>query len=218
MPSIRAALSLLPAQCSIVARTSRFVASSTVVPTGTATLVPFGSGEGFAALAAGANAKSVMVSPVRQRHGALQHMIEFPDVAGPGVRPQLFHRGRRDGANFLAHRVGKNPEKMTGQQRNVLAPLAQRRQDNLHRVDPVIQIVPEFSLRNQSWECPRAWRRAAARRSGFPSCRRAAGTFRPATRAAAWPATAATFRRFHPAAASRRRPARICRAARRRRR
>ena len=47
------------------------------------------------------------------------------------------------------HVGGKFPKEMSGQQRDILPSLAQRRQHDLHGIDPVIEVMPEFSLRNR---------------------------------------------------------------------
>ncbi len=160
-----------------------------------------------------------MLSPLRQRDGALDDVFKFANIAGPGVRQQLIQRCRRDGANVLAqcsaaNRFRKCPASSAMSSR----PLAQWRQDNLHGVDPVIQIVPEFFRRDRFWNVGVRGAEQPHVRLGFPACRPAVENVRPATRAAAWPAIAGSFPRSHPAGACRRRPAQTCRVWRRRRR
>ena len=52
---------------------------------------------------------------IREGHGPLDDMGQFPDVAGPGMRQQLIQRGRRDGTNIAAHFHGIHPEEVAGE-------------------------------------------------------------------------------------------------------
>ncbi len=136
---------------------------------------------------------------VAQCHRPLNDVLEFPDIAGPGVRQQLIHCRRGDGADVIAHDGGKSAQEMSGQQRDVLPPFAQRRQNDLHCVDSVIQIVPEFSLGDGSGDVGMGGAEQPHVDLNFLRAAEPLKHFRPATRAAVWPATADSFPRFHPA-------------------
>ena len=85
----------------------------------------------------------------------------------------------------LAELLGRALEQTRDEQRNVLAPLAQRRQGDRERVEPVVEVVAEAPRRDLGGE-------VAMRGGDDPHvdatrrrCRRPAGTRRPAGRAAA---------------------------------
>src|SRR5262249_7760103 len=48
--------------------------------------------------------------------------------------------------NLLLELLGKFQQKLLGQQRNIVAPVAQSRQVHLHYVESVVQILAEFAL------------------------------------------------------------------------
>ena len=65
---------------------------------------------------------------VAQRHGVLDDVLELADVAGIVVLQQQASGGDREAADAAAVQLGELAQEVAHQQRNVLAPLAQRRQ------------------------------------------------------------------------------------------
>ncbi len=88
---------------------------------------------------------------VAQRRRSLNNVIEFPDIAGPCMGQQLLQRSRGDGADVFAQHGRKSAQEMPRQQGNISTAFAQRGQYDLNSIDPVIQIVPEFSLGYRLW-------------------------------------------------------------------
>ena len=79
-------------------------------------------------------------------HGQAPHeVLELADVAGPGMRLQPHHRLGRQRLQRQA--VGLRPrQEMLRQGRDVVDPLAQRRQAHGHHVQPIEQILAEQAL------------------------------------------------------------------------
>ncbi|MCY1399740.1 hypothetical protein D9M71_148030 [compost metagenome] len=75
--------------------------------------------------------------------GALQHVFQFAHVAGEAIVLQLLQGIRADPRGGQAAVAGKAPEHALGQQRDVLAALAQRRNPQLDDVQPVVQVLAE---------------------------------------------------------------------------
>ena len=149
-PSMRAALSLFPSHRSTVACTNRFVASFSVVPMG---MGMDDSSRKAAALfaapdAVGANAKSLIVSPMARATARCMTCSSSRTLPG-----QVCARNWSSAFGVIAEQFrpsspAKVRKEMLGEEWYVLAPLAQRRQHDLHRVDPIVQIMPEFSFRD----------------------------------------------------------------------
>ena len=79
----------------------------------------------------------------RQHHHGLDQVPELADVAGPGSLDQPLHRLGRDAAEGAVVRPGQLADEPADQQRDVLPPLAQRREVDVEHVEPVVQVVPE---------------------------------------------------------------------------
>src|SRR6266581_6164549 len=73
-------------------------------------------------------------------------ILELTDVAGEVERLQGLERRVGEALRLDAEFLGALGEEMAGQQRNVLAPLAQRRQAQADHVEAVEQIFPEQAL------------------------------------------------------------------------
>ena len=84
-----------------------------------------------------------------QRHGAPHFVGEFAHVARPVVEQQVLGGGLADPDARLAAFLLAPLEEVIEQQRNLLAPLAQRRNRQLHDVEAVVQVIAEPSLRDQ---------------------------------------------------------------------
>ena len=79
-----------------------------------------------------------------QNQRAFDDVAQFAHVAGPAVRQQFLPRAPGETFHALVHRRVKHFEKMFGQQQDVLVPLAQRRQAELHHVEAVKQILAKL--------------------------------------------------------------------------
>jgi hypothetical protein len=75
--------------------------------------------------------------------------FQLADVPRPGVGLQEHRRSLRDAAHPLLHLLGVLREEVFGQQRDVLAPLAQRRQVHRDDIDPIEQIFSKAAARDQ---------------------------------------------------------------------
>ena len=117
----------------------------------------------------------------------------------------------------LAVARGVAPQEVRGEQRDVLAPLAQRRQADLDGVDAEQQVLAEAAGRDLRAQVGVGRARSAARRRAACARSRRARTRRSAARAAAWPAAASgtlaiSSRNSVPPSASSKRPTRSARA------
>src|SRR5258708_20954605 len=78
-----------------------------------------------------------------EEDGALEDVLQLADVAGPRVGGQRGQRVVLDGPDVLLQpRVVLLPE-VLDEERNVLAPLAQGRQEDRHHVEPVEEVLAE---------------------------------------------------------------------------
>src|SRR5437868_4240043 len=82
--------------------------------------------------------------------GALDHMIHFPHVPWPVMLKQKLPGAGIKPAEGFAIPGAMLLQKMLRQQRNVLAPLPQRRHMNFDGVQPKKQILAESSSRHFS--------------------------------------------------------------------
>src|SRR5213078_2481593 len=80
-----------------------------------------------------------------QDGGALDRILQLPDVAGPRIAQHAFQRGRRE-PQRAAQLRRRAREEVLGQRRNVLAAIAQRRQGHLDHVETVEDILAEAPL------------------------------------------------------------------------
>lgn len=116
IPRTRAALSLLPPHCRIVASTKRLVASSTVVPMGMEIAGPSGVFDAAPTTPppVGLNENLVIVSPVASATARWMTCSSSRTLPGHEY-PQLIERGGRDGAHVFAHLRVTVSEKMLRQ-------------------------------------------------------------------------------------------------------
>ena len=121
-------------------------------------------------------------------------------------------RALGDVADVLAEFVREALQEVVGQQRDVLAPLAQRRNADLDDVQAVVQILAELAFGDGLLQIRRGSPRSRARRRAPPRCRRRGRSCAPAGRAAGPPAAWARCRRSRRGRWCRRRPSRTCRA------
>ena len=86
---------------------------------------------------------------LRHQDGALHGMIQLADVARPGVRQQRLDGALVEAGERLAVVLGMLPQEVRGQQRDVFAAVAQRRQADLDGVQAEQQVLAETGLRRR---------------------------------------------------------------------
>ena len=86
---------------------------------------------------------------LRQHHRALDDVLELTDVARPVVGDDLRQRAVAEAFHALAVLPGKALQEMRGERRHVALPTPQRGQRDVDHVEPIVQILAEFSLRDQ---------------------------------------------------------------------
>src|SRR5439155_18113384 len=79
----------------------------------------------------------------RQQDRALDRMIQLADVAGPSVAQQQLHRIGPEHRVRLVVTGRVETEKVRGEQRDVLTPIAQGGEPDFHGVEPEQQILTE---------------------------------------------------------------------------
>ena len=80
---------------------------------------------------------------LRHQHATLDRVIEFADVSGPRMIEQCLQSRRFERGDVLPIALRVLAQEVRGQRRDVLAPLAKRRQSNLDRVQAEEQVLPE---------------------------------------------------------------------------
>ncbi len=80
---------------------------------------------------------------VTQDDGPFDAVLQLADVPRPRMLHHNLHRLRRDLQAFPLQLPAVHREKVLHQQRNVLAAVPQRRDDDRKYVQPVIQVLPE---------------------------------------------------------------------------
>ena len=85
----------------------------------------------------------------RQRDVLPHDVVELANVAGPVARDEQLDGLRRVDLALLAALGGNLPQEMLDEQRDVLAPLAQRGQVDVHDVEPVVEVFAERALDHQ---------------------------------------------------------------------
>ena len=91
-----------------------------------------------------------MRDPAAHDHRPLHHVAQLPDVARPPCGAQRVQRLRCEAVEVLAVGGGELVQEVLGQQRNVLAALAQRRQRDGEDVEAVVEVLAEPALARRS--------------------------------------------------------------------
>ena len=95
----------------------------------------------------------------RERRGLLDHVLELADVAR-ARRARRAARARPARASSRAPvRWAKRVEEVRGEERHVLAALAQRRDPERHHVEPVVEVLAEALLGDRAARGPGSSRR-----------------------------------------------------------
>src|SRR5262245_10660159 len=83
--------------------------------------------------------------PIGERAGALDHVLELPNVSGPAVLVERLRRGAiQSGHASLAEPL----QERLGQQPHIAGPFWQRRQADRDYVDAIVELFPELSARD----------------------------------------------------------------------
>ena len=97
----------------------------------------------------------------RKNRRALDDVLELAHVARPVVARRALEKRRRDARERLAELAPGLGEEVADEQRDVLAPLAQRRHGHREDVEPIVEIGPELAGRGAAAQ-------VAVRRSDQP--------------------------------------------------
>src|ERR1039458_8341621 len=89
---------------------------------------------------------------LRHNHGTLDCILQFADVAHPGLLLQLVHSRGSDSSDVLVHGESELAHEMFDERRNVFPTLAQRGQFDAEYVEPVKQVRTESALFNHGFE------------------------------------------------------------------
>ena len=110
----------------------------------------------FACRVVGDKSSGKISRPATQGRSAGQHVLQLADIAGPGLRRE--HSTASAGQRQMRPAVffGQACQKCSAEQRNVLAPIAQRRQPDRHHVQAIEQVLAELS-RRRSGPAGRGW-------------------------------------------------------------
>src|SRR5271170_4418387 len=87
-----------------------------------------------------------------ERHSTLHGVLKFADIPGPVIGLKPANRLGRQPFDRLLHRFSETLEEMPRQERNILAPLPQRRKLDWDNAQPIVQVLPKASLRNFLFE------------------------------------------------------------------
>src|SRR5439155_6645520 len=88
------------------------------------------------------------VAVAGERCGALDLVLELPDVSRPLEPHEERHRRRLDPGNPLSMALGGASQKALREERDVLASLAERRQPDRKSADAIVQILAERATRH----------------------------------------------------------------------
>src|SRR6266576_1279631 len=85
----------------------------------------------------------------REKHRAFNEILEFADVAGPGVALEGLHGVGGNVLHLFIEAAAESLHEVTYEQGNVFVALAQRRNLDGENVQAVIEVVAEGPLRDQ---------------------------------------------------------------------
>ena len=83
---------------------------------------------------------------VTEIHGVFQHIVELPDVSGPVIALEELHDLTGDGLDLLGHLLVQPLQLIVRKQRDVLRPLAEGGDVDIHHVQPVVEVLPELPV------------------------------------------------------------------------
>ena len=80
-----------------------------------------------------------------QHKRSLNGVLKLSDVARPGIVKEPIQHSIRHALDIFFIAYAEFLAKMINQQRNILHPIPKRRHVDLHDIEPIIQIFPEFT-------------------------------------------------------------------------
>ena len=166
-------------------------------------VLALGSGGGRPAQRLG-QVVDVQISAAAQHGDPLHQVLELAHVARPVVAAQDLERGVGDRLDLGAALLVQHLEEVHHEQRDVLAPLAQRRHLDRDHVEPVEEVLAEAPVADRRRRDPGWWRRSRARSPSRTSRSRPARTCAPGARAGASPGGSDSCRRSRPGRSCRR--------------
>ena len=92
---------------------------------------------------------------IRENHGSFDDVLEFADVARPAVAREPFQRVVRNGPHGLAEERAEVLEEVIAEQRDVVPPLPERRNREVHHVEAVVEVFAEPPVRDVLFEVSR---------------------------------------------------------------
>src|SRR5258708_38361375 len=93
--------------------------------------------------------RDAQVRTQRHDHGALNEVLQLPDIARPIVALEDFHRVIGDMVDHLALAFGELLNEVSGQQWDILFAFAQRRECDWKDIQAVVQIGAKFAFLDQ---------------------------------------------------------------------
>src|SRR5580698_7039556 len=85
---------------------------------------------------------------------AFHQILQLADVARPGIPLESGHGFGRNRVDLFPHAASKDLDKMHDQRWNVIAAIAQRRQQDGENVQTIVQITAELTARDHLDQVP----------------------------------------------------------------
>jgi len=86
------------------------------------------------------------IAVIAQHDRSFDVVLQFPDIARPVVVHKLCGCGRRDAVDFLSMLSAVFLNEMVGQEHDVGPAFSQWRHDDRKDIEPIVEILAEFSL------------------------------------------------------------------------
>src|ERR1700733_9341965 len=91
---------------------------------------------------------------VGKNYGSLDEVFQLADISGPMPLQEGIHGFAGNGLDSMIQAAGKFPDEVANQQRNVLAPLPQRRKTNGKNVHAIEKVTAKLFLGNALCQIP----------------------------------------------------------------
>src|SRR5262249_51673736 len=88
--------------------------------------------------------RNIEDAAAREDDSALDEVLQFPDVARPGISGQGCHRLSWNPFNPFLHLLCKSVGEEMHQQRNIFGTLTQRRQSNRENVESIVKVAAKL--------------------------------------------------------------------------
>lgn len=89
--------------------------------------------------------RTLHFSALGEHGGVFNTVLEFANIAGPGIVEQQSHGFWAKFFYFLVLRAAESTEKMTSQERDIITPISERWQNYGDHVETVIEILTKIS-------------------------------------------------------------------------